>query len=78
MKSHIVKKFPVIILDFDLLFWPLSQNMVVPFQKGQEACNEALYEAFPRASPTTWREVMRNATFFVSLIWTPLPQHLLE
>lgn len=45
MKSHIVKKVPVIILDFNLLFGPLPKTQcLLPFQNGHETYNKTLNE----------------------------------
>lgn len=79
MKSYIVEKVPVIILDFNLLFWPLSQNTVVPFSKGQEAQDKTSSEEFHHTFLNVLRaEVMQSATLFGSLFWGRLPRHLLE
>ena len=78
MKSHIVKKGPVIILDVNLLFWLLSQNTVVPFPWGQETHSKALNEEFHCTSPNVLGEEVMQVLLLASLGWGQLPRHLLE
>lgn len=78
MKSHTVKKGPVIILDVNLLFWLLSQNTVVPFPQGQETHSKALNEEFHCTSPNVLGEEVTQVLLFASLGWGQLPRHLLE
>lgn len=46
MKSHIVKKVLVKILDFNLFFGPFPKTQWYPFKKVQETHNKTLNKGF--------------------------------
>lgn len=74
MKSHIVKKVRVKILDFNLLFGPFPKTQWYLSGKARKHITRPEMENFSMCCPMRGEH---SASHFTSLVWGQPSQHLL-